>query len=100
MRNQARQKLATLRKTRFQDLASDVFFELGRRYPEFKEAEVKTYYISNQFYLSHSTQIPIMMESPASPGSNDDKVSSPHNSETSQSQPPPPASTYSRPGEG
>ncbi|KAL7418827.1 component of the polarisome [Cryptotrichosporon argae] len=38
-RNQARQKLATLPKNRFKDLASDVFFELRRRYPEFEEAE-------------------------------------------------------------
>jgi hypothetical protein len=38
-RNQARQKLATLPKIRFRDLASDVYFELERRYPEFKEAE-------------------------------------------------------------
>ncbi|KAJ7039191.1 hypothetical protein C8F04DRAFT_950244 [Mycena alexandri] len=36
-RNQARQKLATLPVTRFEDLSSDVYFELGRRYPEFKE---------------------------------------------------------------
>ncbi|KAE8226084.1 hypothetical protein CF319_g1277 [Tilletia indica] len=36
-RNQARQKLATLPKTRFKDLASDVFFELERRFPEFAE---------------------------------------------------------------
>ena len=34
-RNQARQKLATLPKNRFRDLASDVFFELERRFPEF-----------------------------------------------------------------
>jgi hypothetical protein len=33
-RNQARQKLATLPKTRFKDLASDVFFELERRFPD------------------------------------------------------------------
>ena len=39
-RNQAREKLSTLAKPRFKDLASDVFFELGRRYPEFKEPEV------------------------------------------------------------
>ncbi|WVW81899.1 hypothetical protein I302_103898 [Kwoniella bestiolae CBS 10118] len=38
-RNQARQKLATLPKNRFQDLASDVFYELKRRYPEFEEQE-------------------------------------------------------------
>ncbi|KAK0567665.1 component of the polarisome [Tilletia horrida] len=36
-RNQARQKLATLPKTRFKDLASDVFFELERRFPEFAD---------------------------------------------------------------
>lgn len=36
-RNQARQKLSTLPKTRFKDLSSDVFFELERRYPELKE---------------------------------------------------------------
>ncbi|KAG8687480.1 component of the polarisome [Ceratobasidium sp. 394] len=38
-RNQARQKLATLPPIRFKDLSSDVFYELGRRYPEFKEPE-------------------------------------------------------------
>lgn len=36
-RNQARQKLATLPTSRFEDLSSDVFFELSRRYPEFNE---------------------------------------------------------------
>ncbi|GAA5923228.1 uncharacterized protein JCM15063_003576 [Sporobolomyces koalae] len=36
-RNQARQKLATLPLQRFRDLASDVYFELDRRYPEFSE---------------------------------------------------------------
>ena len=36
-RNQARQKLATLPISRFEDLSSDVYFELARRYPEFKE---------------------------------------------------------------
>ncbi|KAK4686209.1 protein SPA2, partial [Tremellales sp. Uapishka_1] len=40
-RNQARQKLATLPKNRFKDLASDVFYELRRRYPEFEENEVQ-----------------------------------------------------------
>lgn len=39
-RNQARQKLATLPPIRFKDLSSDVFYELGRRYPEFKEPEI------------------------------------------------------------
>lgn len=36
-RNQARQKLATLPASRFEDLSSDVYFELARRYPEFQE---------------------------------------------------------------
>jgi len=36
-RNQARQKLATLPASRFEDLSSDVYYELVRRYPEFKE---------------------------------------------------------------
>lgn len=39
-RNQARQKLGTLPVARFQDLASDVFVELTRRYPQFIEANV------------------------------------------------------------
>ena len=34
-RNQARQKLATLPTPRFQDLATDVFYELERRFPQF-----------------------------------------------------------------
>jgi len=38
-RNQARQKLATLPTSRFRDLASDVLYELDRRYPEFKEED-------------------------------------------------------------
>ena len=37
-RNQTRQKLATLPETRYRDLASDVFFELCRRYPAQKNA--------------------------------------------------------------
>ncbi|KAI0249214.1 hypothetical protein BJV78DRAFT_1229132 [Lactifluus subvellereus] len=36
-RNQARQKFATLPTNRFKDLSSDVYYELVRRYPEFKE---------------------------------------------------------------
>ena len=36
-RNQARIKLATLQPPRFQDLTSDLRYELGRRYPECKE---------------------------------------------------------------
>lgn len=36
-RNGARQKLATLPRNRFCDLASDVYYELERRYPDFLE---------------------------------------------------------------
>ena len=43
-RNQARQKLATLPKTRFKDLSGDVFYELGRRYPDFREPEVRIFF--------------------------------------------------------
>ncbi len=35
-RNQARERLATLRAPRLQDLTSDVCHELGRRYPACK----------------------------------------------------------------
>ena len=50
-RNQARQKLATLPKTRFKDLSGDVFYELGRRYPEFREPEVRfVYFIIRRVY--------------------------------------------------
>ncbi|KAG1742453.1 hypothetical protein EDB19DRAFT_1701134 [Suillus lakei] len=38
-RNQARQKLATLPSAKFEDLCSDVYFEIMRRYPEFTELE-------------------------------------------------------------
>lgn len=48
-RNQARQKLATLPTGRFKDLSSDVYYELSRRYPEFKE-EVRI--ISHSFHAS------------------------------------------------
>lgn len=39
-RNQARQKLATLPPPRFQDLATDVFYELERRFPVFAGREI------------------------------------------------------------
>ena len=38
-RNQARQKLASLQHQRFRDLATDVFCELERRFPQFAERE-------------------------------------------------------------
>lgn len=39
-RNQARQKLATLPPPRFRDLATDVFYELERRFPRFAGGEI------------------------------------------------------------
>lgn len=39
-RNQARQKLATLPSAKFEDLCSDVYFEIMRRYPEFTEVGI------------------------------------------------------------
>ena len=39
-RNQARQKLATLPPPRFRDLATDVFYELERRFPRFTGGEI------------------------------------------------------------
>ena len=39
-RNQARQKLATLPPARFQDLATDVFYELERRFPIFAGRDI------------------------------------------------------------
>lgn len=50
-RNQARQKLATLPVARFQDLASDVYYELTRRYANLVEADViYLLFISNLSY--------------------------------------------------
>lgn len=39
-RNQARQKLSSLPPPRFRDLATDVFYELERRFPRFAGAEI------------------------------------------------------------
>jgi hypothetical protein len=39
-RNQARQKLATLPAARFRDLATDVFYELERRFPRFAGGDI------------------------------------------------------------
>ena len=58
-RNQARQKLATLPPSRFEDLSSDVYFELARRYPEFKEdvrSLMLTYSLTDTD-LEHSPQV-------------------------------------------
>jgi hypothetical protein len=58
-RNQARQKLATLPQPRFKDLSSDVYYELGRRFPDFKQDEVSPRVISRHVlintFLAHAT---------------------------------------------
>ena len=56
-RNQARQKLATLPMSRFKDLSSDVYYELVRRYPEFKE-EVRLIFLSTTLFLPLPQQPP------------------------------------------
>ncbi|KAG8728071.1 component of the polarisome [Ceratobasidium sp. 428] len=38
-RNEARRKIANLRPDLLEELMSDIFYELGRRYPKFKEAD-------------------------------------------------------------
>ena len=53
-RNQARQKLATLPMSRFKDLSSDVYYELVRRYPDFKE-EVRLIFLSMTLFLPLSS---------------------------------------------
>ncbi|KAA8913386.1 hypothetical protein FN846DRAFT_130288 [Sphaerosporella brunnea] len=42
-RNQARQKLSTLPPDRFRDLATDVFYELERRFPRFSSGLIPAY---------------------------------------------------------
>jgi len=59
-RNQARQKLATLPASRFEDLSSDVYFELARRYPEFKE-DVRPDLVSAPM-IAHSNNSPLAAE--------------------------------------
>ena len=47
-RNQARQKLATLPPIRFKELASDVLYEIERRYPVSVEAAKSQYLTRRQ----------------------------------------------------
>ncbi|KDQ55017.1 hypothetical protein JAAARDRAFT_195904 [Jaapia argillacea MUCL 33604] len=76
-RNQARQKLATLPTSRFQDLSSDVYFELSRRYPEFKEEATREYALPPH-------------DVPPTPGSSYDDYPSPDFPTSPKSAPPPP----------
>ncbi|KAI0995834.1 hypothetical protein K3495_g12347 [Podosphaera aphanis] len=58
-RNQARQKLSTLPPLRFRDLATDVFYELERRFPRF---------MNDEAFLTDSPETS-MLEPPSSLGS-------------------------------
>ena len=48
-RNEARQKLSTLPTSRYQDLCSDIHYELVRRYPECKEGVTVPFILSVRF---------------------------------------------------
>jgi hypothetical protein len=72
-RNQARQKLATLPTSRFQDLSSDVYYELARRYPEFKGEACSICPPSLQPPLSYLIQL----SDAASPGPTSDNSTIP-----------------------
>ncbi|CAK9779360.1 hypothetical protein CC85DRAFT_313932 [Cutaneotrichosporon oleaginosum] len=74
-RNQARQKLATLPKNRFKDLASDVFFELCRRYPEF-ESEASKAVDGEQEMLHEETPTPTYGGSGIPPSSSSSSLAS------------------------
>nr|ODN93036.1 hypothetical protein L204_05215 [Cryptococcus depauperatus CBS 7855] len=77
-RNQARQKLATLPSNRFKDLASDVFYELRRRFPDFDREEAQPIY-----------------EEPPAPGPRP-SVSSHSRTQSTRSSPTPPPTSASR----
>jgi len=66
-RNQARQKLATLPRNRFKDLASDVFFELNRRFPEF-EAEHVSHPGKHNAVADHQDGEDAFADPPPAPG--------------------------------
>jgi hypothetical protein len=54
-RNQARQKLATLPPGRFKELASDVLYEIERRYPVSVEAANNSQYLSTEDNMQRTT---------------------------------------------
>jgi hypothetical protein len=84
-RNQARQKLATLPTSRFKDLSSDVYYELVRRYPEFKEEEVCHVYSFPWISQADANVIQVVEKSIDSPGSTYDDYPSPDFPATSRS---------------
>jgi hypothetical protein len=54
-RNQARQKLATLPPGRFKELASDVLYEIERRYPVSVEAASNSQYLQTEENMQRTT---------------------------------------------
>jgi hypothetical protein len=84
-RNQARQKLATLPRNRFKDLASDVFFELRRRFPEFDEEDVSRRVGGNPNMTDDQDREDMCEDPPPAPGPRNPFASSSHASNPSQS---------------
>ncbi|KAI3648554.1 hypothetical protein MP228_006408 [Amoeboaphelidium protococcarum] len=68
-RNQARQKLATLSMNRFKDLASDVFSELERRYPEVLEPQSANSYQGGGSDAAYKSDVSIATYSVSEVGS-------------------------------
>ncbi|KAI3631946.1 hypothetical protein MIR68_009782 [Amoeboaphelidium protococcarum] len=68
-RNQARQKLATLSMNRFKDLASDVFSELERRYPEVLEPQSANSYLGGGSDAAYKSDVSIATYSVSEVGS-------------------------------
>jgi hypothetical protein len=58
-RNQAREKLATLRPSRFQELTRDVRHEMGRRYPACNEVVLFRFILTFPFFLSRFRRPPL-----------------------------------------
>jgi len=57
-RNQARQKLSGLPTSRYQDLCSDLHYDLIRRYPECKEGVIVLFILSVRFVTYHFRSSP------------------------------------------
>jgi hypothetical protein len=52
-RNEARQKIANIRPALLKDLMSDIFYELGRRYPKFKELKAPSEPLGSTLSISN-----------------------------------------------
>ena len=66
-RNQARQKLSTLPADRFRDLATDVFYELERRFPRFTSGLLPSFASPTNSIDGRGVPLPIRGDSPGIP---------------------------------